>query len=179
MRKCPNYVNIATEHEQEMDGKNEYIDKSGVYKTATQQMSAVSAALNRMQFDACCAAEDVDVWMQLPTNGDHFTAMARTERTATTTAAAATAASPAPGGAASATVPAAAGEQRGENWTTAAAEWLVCNAGAAIRGERRFNYDLLMAAPGAYRQIRRFSSKKVYDKVKYMRKMFENEKLPM
>ena len=93
------------------------------------------------------------------------------------TATTAAAASPAPGGAASANVPAATAKQRGENWPVAAKEWLACNAGAAIRGERRFNYDLLMASPGAHRHIRQFSSTKVYDKIKYMRKMFKNGKL--
>ena len=74
VRNYPHYVNIATEHEQDMDEKiKNIVDNSGVYKTAThleKQLSAVSAALNRLQSDTCCAAEGVDVWMQLLDNSD-------------------------------------------------------------------------------------------------------------
>ena len=74
VRNYPHYMNIATEHEQEMDEKiRNIVHNSGVYKAAThleKQLNAVSAVLNRLQSDTCCAAEGVDVWMQLLANSD-------------------------------------------------------------------------------------------------------------
>ena len=74
VRNYPHYVNIATEHEEEIDDKiKRIVENSGVYRSAThleKQLIAVAAALNRLQSDACCAAEGVDVWMQLLANSE-------------------------------------------------------------------------------------------------------------